>query len=42
MAVGELRERGLIDADGQEIRFTQQGEEALQGVIAGMRASRKG
>lgn len=40
-AVSELRERGLIDADGQEIRFTPQGEEALQGVIASMRGSQR-
>ena len=39
-AVEELRSRGLIEADGSEIRFTPQGEEALQGVIAGMRGSR--
>ena len=39
-AVEELRSRGLIEADGSEIRFTPQGEEALQGVISGMRGSR--
>ena len=39
-AVEELTGRGLIEADGSEIRFTPQGEEALQGVIAGIRGSR--
>jgi chromosome segregation and condensation protein ScpB len=39
-AVEELTARGLIEADGSEIRFTAQGEEALQGVIAGIRGSR--
>ena len=39
-AVGELTGRGLIEADGSEIRFTPQGEEALQGVISGIRGSR--
>jgi hypothetical protein len=38
-AVGELRERGLIDADGAEIRFTPQGEEALQAVVTGIRGA---
>ena len=36
-AVSELQERGLIEADGSEIRFTPQGEEALQGLISGIR-----
>ncbi len=36
-AVSELRERGLIEADGTEIRFTPEGEEALQGLISGIR-----
>ena len=36
-AVEELKSRGLIEADGTEIRFTPQGEEALQGVISGIR-----
>ena len=39
-AVGELAGRGLIEADGSEIRFTPQGEEALQNVISGIRGSR--
>ncbi|WP_201863497.1 hypothetical protein [Microvirga soli] len=39
VAVEELTGRGLIEADGAEIRFTSQGEEALQGVIAGIRGS---
>jgi len=41
-AVGELRERGFIEADGSEIRFTPQGEEALQGVISGIRGNPQG
>ncbi|MCB5173775.1 MULTISPECIES: hypothetical protein [Microvirga] len=36
-AVAELRDRGLIEADGEEIRFTQGGEEALQAVISSIR-----
>jgi hypothetical protein len=36
-AVEELKGRGFIEADGAEIRFTPQGEEALQGVISGLR-----
>ena len=36
-AVEELKGRGLIEADGSEIRFTPQGEEALQGLISGIR-----
>jgi chromosome segregation and condensation protein ScpB len=39
-AVEELTGRGLIEADGAEIRFTPQGEEALQGVISGIRGRR--
>lgn len=39
-AVEELTGRGLIEADGAEIRFTPQGEEALQGVISGIRGGR--
>jgi chromosome segregation and condensation protein ScpB len=39
-AVEELTGRGLIEADGTEIRFTPQGEEALQGVISGIRGGR--
>lgn len=38
-AVEELTGRGLIEADGSEIRFTPQGEEALQWVISGIRGS---
>ncbi|MCG7391850.1 hypothetical protein MHY87_02885 [Microvirga sp. ACRRW] len=37
-AVSELTERGLIEADGDEIRFTEQGEKALQGFISSLRA----
>lgn len=36
-AVSELKGRGLIEADGQDITFTPQGEEALQAMIAGLR-----
>jgi len=40
-AVEELEGRGLIEADGTEIRFTGQGEEALQGLIAMIREGRQ-
>ena len=36
-AVGELQAQGLIEADGDEIRFTPEGEEALQGLISSIR-----
>ena len=36
-AVSELRDRGLIEADGQDISFTPKGEEALQAMIAALR-----
>jgi len=39
-AVAELQQRGLIEADGEEIRFTREGEEALQTVIERLRNSR--
>jgi hypothetical protein len=39
-AVEELTGWGLVEADGAEIRFTPQGEEALQGVISGIRGGR--
>ena len=38
-AVSELRGRGLIEADGQDIAFTPQGETVLQGMIAALRGS---
>lgn len=38
-AVDELRGRDLIEADGEAIRFTQRGEEALQAFISGIRGS---
>lgn len=38
-AVAELRERGLIEADGDEIRFTDQGEVALRGLIECLKSS---
>ncbi len=40
-AVDELKGRGLIEADGTEIRFTPEGEEALQGVISAFRNGRE-
>ncbi|MXQ10346.1 hypothetical protein [Microvirga makkahensis] len=39
-AVSELTERGLIEADGDEIRFTEDGEQALQAFISGLRGGR--
>ena len=36
-AVSELQGRGLIEADGQDIAFTPQGETVLQGMIAALR-----
>jgi hypothetical protein len=38
-AVAELREQGLIEADCDEIRFTQQGEDALQRMIETIKRS---
>jgi hypothetical protein len=38
-AVAELQGRGLIEADGEEIRFTPEGENALQGMISSLRGS---
>jgi chromosome segregation and condensation protein ScpB len=39
-AVAELTERGFVQADGEEIKFTSSGEEALQAVIASIRGGR--
>lgn len=39
-AVSELTGRGLIEADGEEIRFTDKGEEAFQMLISSLRGSR--
>ena len=39
-AVSELKGRGLIEADGEEIRFTDEGERALQDFIASLRGGR--
>lgn len=36
-AVAELRDRGLAEADADEIRFTQSGEDALQALVAALR-----
>jgi chromosome segregation and condensation protein ScpB len=36
-AVDELRGRDLIEADGEAIRFTPRGEEALQAFISAIR-----
>lgn len=38
-AVEELKGQELIEADGEEIRFTPRGEEALQAFISGIRGS---
>jgi hypothetical protein len=38
-AVSELKGRGLIEADGDEIRFTGDGEQALQAFVAGLRGA---
>jgi Mn-dependent DtxR family transcriptional regulator len=35
--VSELQARGLIEADGRDIAFTPQGEEALQAVVSALR-----
>ncbi len=39
-AVSELTGRGLIEADGEEIRFTPDGEEALQSFISAIKGSK--
>jgi superfamily II helicase len=39
-AVAELKERGLIEADGEEIRFTDEGEQVLQSFISSLRGRR--
>lgn len=39
-AVSELTGKGLIQADGEEIRFTDDGETALQGLISHLRGAR--
>lgn len=39
-AVAELQDRGLISADGDEIRFTPEGEAALQAIISEIRSNR--
>lgn len=41
-AVSELRERGLATADGQNLTFTNEGEEALQRLIESLRRSLDG
>jgi chromosome segregation and condensation protein ScpB len=38
-AVSELKGRGLIEADGDEIRFTGEGERALQAFVSGLRGA---
>ncbi len=38
-AVEELQGRGLIEADGEAIHFTDSGEKALQALISGIRSS---
>lgn len=39
-AVSELKGRGLIEANGEEIRFTDEGDKALQGLISNLRTGR--
>ncbi|HEU6440776.1 MAG TPA: hypothetical protein VFF38_00330 [Microvirga sp.] len=39
-AVSELAGRGLVEADGDEIRFTEEGEQALQAFVSGLRGGR--
>ncbi|KLK93815.1 hypothetical protein AA309_06835 [Microvirga vignae] len=39
-AVSELQGRGLIEADGDEIRFTGEGEKALQALVSSFRGAR--
>ncbi len=39
-AVSELTGQGLIEADGDEIRFTEEGEQALQALVSGLRGDR--
>jgi superfamily II helicase len=36
-AVSELKDRGLIEADGDEIRFTGEGEQALQTFLSSLK-----
>jgi CTP-dependent riboflavin kinase len=38
-AIAELQDRGLATADGENITFTEDGEEALQRLVDGMRRS---
>lgn len=38
-AVAELQQRGLAEADGEEIRFTSQGEDALRSLIERLKSS---
>ena len=38
-AVAELRDRGLATADGENVTFTNDGEEALQRLVDSMRRS---
>lgn len=37
-AISELETRGLIEADGDEIRFTDEGEGALQALLSSLRS----
>jgi chromosome segregation and condensation protein ScpB len=41
-AVAELQARGLVEADGQSIQFTADGESALDRVIQGLRNNLNG
>ena len=38
-AVSELTGRGLIEADGSEIRFTDEGERALSAFVSALRGT---
>lgn len=41
-AVAELTERGLVQADGTSIHFTEEGERVLQQVIEGLKGTLNG
>jgi superfamily II helicase len=41
-AVAELRERGLVEADGGTVRFTRDGEAVLERVVGGLREAANG
>lgn len=41
-AIAELEARGLVRADGQSVQFTQEGEAALDRLIAALRQAVSG